>query len=293
MCSVREHWEELGHEVRHDIWWGPERVDEADLCYFYPVQDNLKKASKTDKPPGKRIIAEAVDADIWGGWFRSINWDWVDALVSMSKHMIDFMRPKLPDSLPVHHVPGGVDLDAWTMRRDATRNYNIAWVGRYWIAKNLFGALQIFNALIRCDPGNPWRLFVRAEKWSPNWWRENCLAYLRANPRLAERVTFIEERIPDLNEWLEDKSYIFSTSFKEAFGYSIAEGAAKGLRPVIQQSNGALDIWPREWIFDTHRQAVDMFLGCCTNPEEYRAVIEQRYPLSQRLALLDEICFRG
>ena len=291
---LREHWTVQGHEVEHGMWWGPDRVEGRDVAMFFACENNIKQASTTsDKPPGTRIIVEAVDIDIYAHTFRKVNWDYVDTLVSMSQHMIDYMRPHLPDTLDVRHVPGGVDLDAWTMRRDATRNYNIAWIGRHWIAKNLFGALQIFHELLLRDGGKPWHLYVRSEGWHPPWWQRHCEAYLAANPVLAERVTFVEEWIPDLNEWLEDKAYILSTSFKEAFGYAVAEAAAKGLRPVIQNSCGTLDIWPREWVFDTHSQAVDMFLGCCTEPEGYRAVIEQRYPLARRLAMLDEICFGG
>jgi len=302
------HWEAQGHEVEHGMWWGADRVEGRDVAYFFACENNIKQASLTsEKPPGTRVIVEAVDADIYANTFKKMNWDYVDTLVSMSQHMIDYMRPHLPDTLDVRHVPGGVDLDLWTLRRvnrptsDATRRYNIVWVGRHWIGKNLFGALQIFHELLLCDGFNPWRLYVRSKGWDPAWWEMHCKAYLEANPMLAARITFIEQHIPDLNEWLEDKAWILSTSFKEAFGYAVAEAAAKGLRPVIQNSYGTLDIWPREWVFDTHSQAVRMFLDEDTRPQEYRAVIEQCYPLSQRLALLDEmrlalldeICFGG
>jgi glycosyltransferase involved in cell wall biosynthesis len=288
------HWEKQGHEVEHGMWWGPDRVEGRDVAMFYACENNIKQASLTsEKPPDTRVIVEAVDADIYARTFRKVNWDYVDTLVSMSQHMIDYMRPHLPDTLDVRHVPGGVDLDLWTMRREPERNYNIAWVGRYWIGKNVFGAFQILHELLLRDGDNPWRLYVRGKGWDPAWWEMHCKAYLKANPILTDRVTFVEEWIPDLNEWLEDKSYILSTSFKEAFGYAIAEAAAKGLRPVIQNSYGTLDIWPREWVFDTHSQAVRMFLDEDTRPQEYRAVIEQCYPLAQRLALLDEICFGG
>lgn len=290
---IREHWEAQGHEVFTSIWWGPQYVTDNSLVYFYPVENNLCRASnEQEKPPGTRIIAEAVDADIYGGHWKKVNWDFVDTLVCMSKHMIDFMRPRLPDSLNVVHVPGGVDLDKWTMRREPERNFNIAWVGHYWIAKNVFGALQVFRQLLRRDERNPWHLYVRAQKWSPNWWREHCLAYVEANPILKERVTFEERWVPDLNEWLEDKAYLLSTSFKEAFSYITCESAAKGIRPVLQFTNGILDIWPREWVFMTHVEAEMSFLAsCCYHPEHYRRFVAEHYPLSQRLEMLDRICF--
>ena len=121
------------------------------------------------------------------------------------------------------------------------------------------------------------------------------MAYVKANSEFLDgRVTFVEKYVPDLNEWLEGKSYLLQTSFKEAFGYCVGESAAKGIRPVIQFTNGAYDIWPADWIFNTHLEAVMHFqASCCYHPEDYRAIIEERYPLSQRLEMLDEICFGG
>lgn len=294
MKPVLEHWRAQGHEVQHDIWWSPDRVEWSELSYFYPVQHNLKRAStEMQKPPGARVVAEAVDVDIYhtAGW-KGIDWSFVDVLVCMSTHMIDFMRRNgLPDSVKVIHVPGGVDLDKWTLRT-GPQGYNVAWVGHYWIAKNLFGALQIFNQLIQQDRGNPWRLFVRAQKWSPNWWQAHCEAYLADNPRLAERVTLVEQRVPDLNTWLDDKDFLLSTSFKEAFGYVIAEAAAKGIRPVIEFTNGVRDIWPDEWVFSTHNEAVRYLTSdIWYTSHDIRDYIVEHYPLSQRLEMLDEICF--
>jgi len=296
MRPVYEHWLAQGHEVQQGIWWGPKHTDWCQVAYFYPADNNLRQAAKLPKPEDTRVVVEAVDVDIYhGAGWRNIDWSYVDVLVCMSKHMIDYMRRNgLPDSVEVVHVPGGVDLDKWTLRT-GPRGYNVAWVGgRHWIAKNLFGALQIFNQLIIQDRKHPWHLFVRADKWSPNWWKEHCLAYLADNPHLAERVTFVKQRVPDLNAWLDDKDFLISTSFKEAFGYNIAEAAAKGIRPVVQFTNGVRDIWPEGWIFDIHADAIEYFEGKHKwTRQEVRDYIAKYYPLSQRLEMLDEICFGG
>ncbi len=292
-APVVEHWRSLGHEVTTSIYWGPELVDSgADLVFFYPVQNNLIQASrKQEKPPGVRIIAEAVDIDIYSGHPGAINYEYLDALIFMARHMSELSDRKfnIPKTLPQYIVPGGVDTDKWTMRRDTTRGYNVAWIGRFWIAKGVFNALQIFNQLIRTDPGNPWKLFLRGEKYDPLWWQRHVEAYIEANPELKERIEFVPFQ-EDMNEWLEGMDYYLMTSSKEAFSYSTAECAAKGIRPVIQMTTGIDQIWPSSWIFQTHDEAVRMFLSDHYEPETYRAYVADQYPLSRRLEMLDEIC---
>lgn len=296
MPPVAEYWRSQGHEVKMGPHWGPELVEWADVAYFYPVDNNLKTASKKqEKPANTCIIAEAVDIDIYAGHLGGVNWDYVDALIFMAYHTKAFALErfsKLPPDLPVYIVPGGLNLTKWTMRRDPSRGYNIAWIGRLWIPKNVFGALQIFNQLIQTDPNHPWQLSICSDnKWHPYWWRKHTEAYLEANPEMAERVTW-EAKVPDLNEWLEDKDFLLQVSMKEAFGYVVAESAAKGIKPIIQMTNGALDTWPSSWVFQTYDEAIQMFLGSY-EPETYRAYIADMYPLSKRVKMLDEICGLG
>lgn len=289
------YWQEQGHEVKSGIYWGPELVEWSNVSIFHPVDNNLKQASiKQEKPAGTIVIAEAVDIDIYSGHMGGVNWasGYVDALVFYADHMKAYTErvygKKIPATIPRYIVPGGIDLKRWTLIDRVQGGYNVAWIGRLWIAKNLFGALQVFNQLIKTDPGNPWRLHCLGKNWSPpHWWRQHCEGYLAANPELAERVTFTES-VPDVNEWLTDKDYLLQTSVKESFGYVIGEAAAKGIRPVIQNTMGATDIWPREWIFDTHDEAVEMLL-VRHDPAKVRGVIKNRYPLEKRLEAYENI----
>jgi hypothetical protein len=292
-APVIAHWQAQGHEVRAGLYWGPEIVEWADACLFYPCDNNLIQASKkSEKPPGTRIIVEAVDIDIYAGHPGAVNWEYVDALVVMAQHTLDLLRTKtkLRPGLPVHIVPGGVDLDRFTLRT-GPRGYNVAWMGRLWIAKNVFGALQIFHQLMRADPAHPWRLFCLGHGYDPHWWRVHVESYLKANVALAQKVEFVN-RVEDVNEWLDDKDFLLQTSFKEAFGYVIGEAAAKGILPVIQNTNGMRDIWPTQWVFDTHAQAVEiMKMRAGYDRQEIRGVIENHYPLKNRLAALDALLF--
>ncbi len=54
----------------------------------------------------------------------------------------------------------------------------------------------------------------------------------------------------DIEEWLENKNYILSTSIHESFGYGIAEAMASGIKPVIHNFLFANQIWEREYLFN-------------------------------------------
>ena len=293
---IVDYWRGEGHDVLTNMNWGPDRTPaDTRVCYFPVVDNNLRQASRKQAPsPDRFVIAEAVDIDIYAGNLNGVQWEYVDALVFMASHMKEYglhrAGKKIPSDLPIYVVPGGVDLDVWTYRRNSSRRFNIAWIGRKWIAKNVFGAIQIFNQLVKTDPGNPWKLYLRADPahFKQPWWGGHVMSYIEANRRLDGRIEWVPFQ-SDLNEWLEGMSYILQTSFKEAFGYVVAQAAAKGVCPIIQMTNGASDIWPSPWVFQTHDEAIGMFLNSY-EPETYRLYIGDMYPLSRRCKMLDEIC---
>jgi glycosyltransferase involved in cell wall biosynthesis len=289
-----EYWRAAGHDVEKGIYWGPDLSAWADIEIFHPVENNLIQASKKQRRrKGQRVVAEAIDIDIYAGHPGAVRWNYVTDLVFMSRHMLEYTfdryADKIPEALPKHVVPGGVDMGAFTLRKAAQRGYNIAWVGRLWIAKNVFGALQIFNQLVQFDPGHPWRLFIRGEKYHPpHWWKRHCESYIEVNPHLRGRVIFTD-RADDMNDWYEDKGWLLQTSFKEAFGYVIAEALAKGVQPVIGMTTGALDIWPREWVYQTHADACRMFLSGGEDANDLRAWVKANYSLKKRMEAWDAV----
>jgi len=283
-----EGWREQGHEVRTGPYWGPELTEWSDISIFHPIQDNLRQYLKRQAPlADTRVFAEAIDVDIYTGNTGMVARGDVEGVVFMAEHMRQYANERHGAQLanvPQYVVPGGVDLRRYTLRKQRERGYNVAWVGRLWIAKNVFGALQIFNDLITRYPGHPWHLYLRGDKYSPpHWWRRHVEAYLEVNQALRDRVTWTPVA-QDMNDWYEDKDWLLQTSLKEAMGYVVLEALAKGIQPVIQMTTGALDIWPREWVFQTHDQAVTKMLRGGEEPEELRSWVAAHYPLEKRLA---------
>jgi glycosyltransferase involved in cell wall biosynthesis len=289
-----KHWAEgaaefrrRGHEVKTSHCLVLEHVDWADLVIFHPVDNELLQFThhyyKQLAQPLPVVLGEAVDIDIYSKHLAKVSYSSgaLNRIVFMAKHMEDYAQPQLPADFPTEIVPGGVNLDNWPLRQSPDPTYKIAWIGRYWIAKNLFSALQTFASLRRAWPWAPWELHILGNGWSPHWW-ENHTKYFWDNcPELKDRV-FVTPHVDSVNDWLEDKDFLLQTSFKEAFGYVIAQAAAKGIQPVIQVTTGSLDIWPCDWQFFTHQGALDIMMRRYS-PSNIRRTIETRYPIERRI----------
>ena len=257
----------------------------ADVLWFDCVDGNLVLATKKDPSlsRGKKVIVRAIDIDIWAGHFRSVDWSKVDHLIFIAPHIRDYFLSHitLPDSVKVHLIPCGVDLNKFTMRRCPERNNDVAVVMRLWHGKGIDYLLQLIASA-------PEFTFHICGKWGLNgleskWYK----AYIDSFLSRYDNWTHVEQ-VKDMNEWLEDKAFALVCSKKEAFSFAAAEGAAKGLKPIIHNFFGAEDTWPEEYRWDTIGQAVEMLNGPY-EPFKYRRFIERVYPASKMLKLFDEI----
>ena len=66
-------------------------------------------------------------------------------------------------------------------------------------------------------------------------------------PKLNIPVSF-DGWVEDVPGYLRDKDYVISTSLFESFHYSIAEGMASGLLPLIHDWFGASYLYPEEYL---------------------------------------------
>jgi hypothetical protein len=63
--------------------------------------------------------------------------------------------------------------------------------------------------------------------------------------------------VDDMPDWYADKDFVLSTSHSEWFHYSIAEGMASGLMPLIHDRLGAGEIYPHEFLFTDPGERLD------------------------------------
>lgn len=282
-------WVDHGHEVRRAYTLRTDMARWADLLWFDCVDANLVMATnkRRDLIQGKRVVARCIDIDAWAGHFRGVQWDHVSDLVFIAGHIRDYVLSskggKFPDSLTIHHISCGVDVDRFTLR-PGKANRDVAVVMKLWHGKGLDLLLQLIAAL-------PEYHFHICGKWGlggpeAGWYR----AYVDDFLSQYKNWTHIEH-VPDMNAWLDDKSIALLCSKKEAFSYATAEAAAKGLMPVVHHFYGAEDIWPKQWLWRTIDEAVTMIRGMVYQPEICRGYVVGRYSLRKMMEAVDDFIF--
>lgn len=287
---IVDHWRALGHEVKTAIYPEYEWMKDADIIFQDWVDNSLKVMTK-DKPPKKgKVIARMLDIDYYANHYSAVDWDYVDDLIFINDKIknLTMSKHKFPPHLKIHKIDCGINLDRFTFKSKPLGKH-IAWCGRLWIGKNVGMALRILATLrkeYKSSWQEDWRMTILGGGWHPEWYEDYCKNLVKVL-EIEDAITWINH-VPDVNEFLEDKDYLLSTSYKESFGYVIGESLAKGIKAIIHTFPDAEKIWPSELIFSTEEEAVMKFHDGC-HPIRYRKFIEERYPLEKQLRAFDKI----
>lgn len=269
-----DHWRDLGHEVMVSLYHEPAFVEKCDVIYYEYATNMVQQLAKEGKKP-KRVIVRAIDVENYMGYHHTFNYDFIDAFIFLNKShkkmVIEngFACPKEK----IHVIPPGINLSKYTLREtDPEEVLKIAYVGRLWIGKAVFGALDVAEAWWHL--GQPVKLYLRGDGFDPPWYKKYVEYRIETSP---VEVVF-DGWVDNLNTYLEDKDVLIVPSFKEAFSYVAAEAMAKGIPTLINDWYGAREVWP-EWMI--YRQPMDAFSKygqMAHRPrKELRAVIEERY----------------
>jgi glycosyltransferase involved in cell wall biosynthesis len=242
-------WQAHGHEVRRERYYNPALVDWADVIWFETCDNNLHVATRglSDHPdwpmkkrPGmvaKKVIVRVIDIEAWYGHHMNVDWAQVNEVVFIAPHIRQLVEKDINFSeygVKVHVIPCGVNLDKFPLVEKPIGK-KIAWVCEKWPTKGIDYALQVMAMLPKdyeLHALGPWNDRYAWEKaYQEDFIERNDIKF------------FDYEWVPDVAEFLKDKDFILSCSKKEGFGYSIAEGMATGLIPVIHNFYGCSSIW--------------------------------------------------
>lgn len=286
---IIDHWEKLGHNIRFNPTW--EQAIGADLNFFYQ-SDNVAVEATTNKQLTGKTFIQCVDIEVWAGQATAVKWDRVDGAIFMAEHLKKYVENQISFPCPVKLIKPGIALDKWTLRPPSTPTTvptrKIAYVvgdRRIWDVKRFDIALQLLRDLLDADKDHIWQLHVRGTYSSHAQYNAYC-QYLQKDLKLDDYVVWYEDRVEDLNAWLDDKDFFLLPSTKEAFSYATAEAMAKGIKPIINNWESSRDNWG-PYVCETYGQMLAEMLKGENKPEEYRKYVEDNYDEKR---YLKELC---
>lgn len=259
----------------------------ADICWFEWCDDVIAYASKLVVAREKKIICRIHKYEVFTNNPLQVHWENVDRLIIVEQHIFEVLETLIPDihsKVNVSVIKNGLDCKKY-IYGEKEKGYKLAYIGRLVYDKNPAMMLQIIKKLVDID--KRYKLFVAGEfQLYPQikyYWDYQIKAL-----NLENHVIF-EGWQSDINSWLEDKNYILATSICESFGYFIAEGMAKGIKPIIHNFPGSKYIYPEKYTWNTVDEAVGMVVEGEYESEVYREYIESNYKIEKQMSLIKDL----
>ena len=271
-------WQEQGIETSLINNYSPV---EADVYFFDFVDNNLKVASHEHKEDlkTKKVIARLHAVEYYVGHYNGVDWSAVDDLIFVSDHMRGLVG-KLP--VKTHTIHNGIDLGSLTFK-ERKKGFNIAYAGNIVPTKGILIMFHYFKQLLgRCPD---YRLHMVGLNRFYGREGEYYKHYLKS-AELEDKV-FESGEVSNIDEWLEDKDYLWQPSLAESFSIIVGEAMAKGIKPIINNFYGSEEIWPKELIYS----GFDEFYGIIRGDyysESYREYVK-KYSLDNQIKKLNEI----
>jgi len=262
-----------------------EALDWADFVWFEWCDQILVEASQLlDKTA--TVVCRLHSYEVFSDLPNQVNWDFVDKLIFVAPHMQQLFAqyfPKAVRQVESTVIVNGVNLEKFTFK-ERKPGFKIAYVGYINHKKNPSLLLQCMHRLIQED--NRYRLYVAGihqERRFEVYW--NHMVEVLG---LKEHI-IMEGWVNDINEWLEDKNFLVSTSVHEGCPYNILEAAACGIKPLVHYFRGAERLFPESWLF----KSVEEFLTIIQSPNydslAYRDWIIDHFDQANQLKAIDDL----
>ncbi len=258
---------------------------ECDVLWFEWCAPLAAHATSHMDLYGKKTIVrlhsfEAIDTN----YPNEVFWGNVDHLVLVCDDVLDILRSRRLDiarQTDVRVIFNAIECARFANATSKVMT-DIAWAGGLEMKKNPALFLQIMARLVDIDPA--YRLHVAGQFSDLRIYR--YLNHMIAQLKLKEHVKYYNY-VNDMPAWLADKGVLLSTTLYESFGMNIGEAMAAGAFPVIHDFPGADRLWPRECLFRTVDEAVELI--CKAAPGQYMDYVRERYDAGVQFAAVDAL----
>ncbi len=252
-----------------------EMMDWADLAWFEWCDDLLVQATRL--PKTCPIVCRLHSYEAFTDLPSQVDWSKVDRLIFVNDSVRELFERQVTCRTPKTIIPNGVDLHKFSIPPKKKAGKKIASVGYINYKKNPALLLYCFKKIHEYDP--EYSLHI-AGQFQDSRFELYFEHFLKNNPL---PVTF-DGWIDDMPAWYADKDFVISTSLFESFHYSIAEGMASGLLPLVHNWFGASNVYPHDFLFDDPDRCLALlkYLEGADRKElaqRNRRYIEERYAL--------------
>jgi len=206
--------------------------------------------------------------------FKEVDWDRIAHVIFVNTDLMYATVSQVPSLTgKTSVIYNCFDPDIWTYKQRG-HGKKIAMVGHVNYRKNIPMALQIKSRLPR-----DYELHIAGKVH-----QYEIPAYTRIH---ATDVHFHGE-VRDLDSWLCNKDYLLHCSVSEGNPNCVIEAMAKGIKPIVHTYPGAREQLPKECLFDTIDEAIDL-MDSGYHSSMYREWAEENFSIDNLLSLREVI----
>ncbi|HEX3015669.1 MAG TPA: glycosyltransferase [Desulfobacteria bacterium] len=270
------------YETRKVIVTNYRQIDEgmhwADICWFEWCDELIGYGSKHKLATGKKLICRLHSYEAFSNYPNNVQWSNVNALIFVAAHIRDFLQSQIKlQGTKTFVIPNGLRADKYTFV-PRHKGYNVAYMGYVNYKKGPMLLIQVIKALVDRNP--KYKLFIAGKFQEARYvlYFQQMIAELG----LSDNVIF-DGWQTDINQWLNDKDYIISTSLLESQHLSIMEAMCKGIKPVVHNFVGARQVYKSMYVWNTIDEAVQMIESEEYNSFDYREFVEANYSYERQI----------
>lgn len=221
-----------------------------------------------------------------------INWSVVDDVIFVADHVKQIALKDIAPGVRQHVIPNGLDHNIFGYEgkmEDKINTKQLVLFGHLNHKKGLMLLAHCFYDLQACT-NNGYHLHIAGDVQDERY--SHYLLHIFEKMQLLEHIT-LHSYIDDVPGFLQDKSHVICSSPWESQNLSVMEGMLCGLKPVVHDFPGAVDIYPEKHIWSVITDFTDIICEHEWNPYRYREWVVANYPLEKTLDKINHIFRMG
>lgn len=257
-----------------------ELLEWCDLAWFEWCDNLIIAASKM--PKRCKIICRLHSYEVFTEMPGQVDWNKIDHLVLVNQSVQELLKRTADPKVPITIIHNGVDMSKFSIPSNKRYGKRICSIGYINYKKNPALLLYCFKAIHDYD--SSYRFHIAGTHQDPRI----QIYFEHLLPKLNVPISF-DGWVDDVPAYMRDKDYVISTSLFESFHYSIAEGMASGLIPLVHDWLGASYLYPEKYLFTTPEKCVELLKRIekedrTSLGEQCREFVVNRYDQAGQLA---------